>query len=724
MASCTHTKSAIVLAAIFWLVSPSIINGGEVTPAREAHHKWTNRLIHEKSPYLIQHAHNPVDWYPWGDEAFEKAKKENKLIFLSIGYSTCHWCHVMEEESFSDEEVALVMNKHFVSIKVDREERPDIDNIYMTVCQAMTGSGGWPLTIIMTPDEKPFFAGTYFPKRSRLGVPGLIELLNQISKLWQEDAQQIIRSSEQITSALQSHAITAVGGGLTLETLKNGYEQFSGIFDKESGGFGHAPKFPTPHNLSFLLRWWKRSSDSNALAMVEKTLDSMSRGGIQDHLGYGFHRYSTDRKWLTPHFEKMLYDQAMLAIAYIEAYQATKKESYAEVARGIFNYVLRDMTSPDGGFYSAEDADSEGEEGKFYVWTPEEVKRIIGEKAGDIFCRFYGVTKAGNFEGGRSILNIETPIEIFAQKEGIELARLKKILEESRRKLFTERQKRVHPHKDDKILVDWNGLMIAALAKGAQVFENEEYARSAARCADFILKRMRRQDGRLLHMFRDGASPLPGYLNDYAFLIWGLIDLYESTFEVKYLKEAVSLNEEMLKLFWDEKEGGLFFSGEGNEELIIKRKETYDGATPSGNSVAALNLLRLGRMTAKDTFERKADELINAFSSVVEGHPTGYSQFLIAVDFAIGPSKEIVIAGEPGHEDTMEMLMAIRSEFFPRKVVLLHPGGKDGEEIENLSPFLKEQRAIGGKSTAYVCENYTCKLPTTNIKELIQQLNN
>jgi uncharacterized protein YyaL (SSP411 family) len=691
--------------------------------ASEAH-KYTNRLIHEKSPYLLQHAHNPVDWYPWGEEAFEKARKENKPIFLSIGYSTCHWCHVMEEESFSDEEVARLMNQHFVSIKVDREERPDIDNIYMNVSMAMTGSGGWPLTIIMTPDRKPFFAGTYFPKKAKLGHPGLMEILTQISNMWKKDTKRVIQASEDIATQLQSQAFVMGGEGLNKNTLQKGYEQLKDRFEMQFGGFGTAPKFPAPHNLSFLLRWWKQSGDNNALAMVEKTLDNMARGGIYDHIGSGFHRYSTDAKWLVPHFEKMLYDQAMLAIAYIEAYQATKKESYAEAARDIFTYVLRDMTSPKGGFYSAEDADSEGVEGKFYVWTQEEVKKILGEEPGDIFCRFYGVTKGGNFEGGRSILNIEIPLDAFAKKEGMESADLKNILEESRRKLFIERQKRTHPHKDDKILTDWNGLMIAAMAKGAQALDEPQYTKASARAADFILKRLRRSDGRLLHLFRDGESPLPGYLDDYAFLVWGLIDLYEATFDVGYLKEAISLNEEMLKLFWDKKDGGLFFSGEDNEKLIMNRKEIYDGAIPSGNSVAALNLLRLGRITSNPALEKEAEKLMNAFSSLVGDYPMGYSQLLIALDFAIGPSKEIVIAGEPGNEDTMEMLKVIRSQFLPRKIVLLHPGGVTGEAIEKISPFVKEQRAIDGKATAYVCENYTCKLPTTNVKELIQQLNN
>ncbi len=685
-------------------------------------HKHTNRLIGEKSPYLLQHAHNPVDWYPWGKEAFEKAKKESKPIFLSIGYSTCHWCHVMEHESFSDEEVAAIMNQYFVSIKVDREERPDIDNIYMSVCQAMTGGGGWPLTIIMTPEQKPFFAGTYFPKQGKWGRPGLMDTLKRIAESWENDRDGILESSERIVQAVQSRSDARGGGELTGKVLEKGYSQLGSRFDKIYGGFGSAPKFPSPHNLSFLLRWWKRSGDGMALAMVEKTLDSMDGGGIHDHVGYGFHRYSTDRTWLVPHFEKMLYDQAMLAIAHVETYQAGGKERYAEVAQKIFTYVLRDMTSPAGGFYSAEDADSEGEEGKFYVWTPKEIKGVLGEKTGDIFCRFYGVTRRGNFEGGRSILHIGTPVDEFARRIKMDPAELRNVLEESIVKLFAEREKRIHPLKDDKILTDWNGLMIVALAKGAQALNRPEYARAAARAADFILEELRRPDGRLVHRFRDGEAALPGYVDDYAFLVWGLIELYEATFEVRYLQEALALNNEMLQLFWDEKDGGLFFTGQGNEELISRSKKIYDGAIPSGNSVAASNLLRLGRMTANRDLKKKAEQLMSAFSGEVSGLPMAHSQFLSALDFAIGPSKEIVIAGEQDEEDTRNMLRAVSEQFLPRKVLIFHPGGGEGEKIESIAEFVKQQRTIDGKATAYVCENYTCKLPTTSVAKMKELL--
>jgi uncharacterized protein YyaL (SSP411 family) len=680
-------------------------------------HAFTNRLIHEKSPYLLQHARNPVDWYPWGKEAFEKARKENKPIFLSIGYSTCHWCHVMEKESFEDGEVAALLNKNFVAVKVDREERPDIDKVYMDACMALTGSGGWPLTIMITPDGKPFFAGTYFPKEGMWGRPGLVELLTEIHGQWQRNPDTIAKSGGQITRAVRERR-AAGGAGLGVGTVQEAFDQLHAQFDATYGGFGAAPKFPMPHSLSFLLRWWKRSGDIDALAMVEKTLDAMARGGMYDHAGFGFHRYSVDRKWLVPHFEKMLYDQALLAIAYIEAFQATGNEGYARIAEQVLQYVLRDMTAPEGGFYTAEDADSEGEEGKFYVWTPQGVEEVLGEEAGKLFCRLYGVTERGNFEKGKSILNIEEPLETFAKSERIDCEDLKAVIEESRGKLFNAREARVHPHKDDKILADWNGLMITALAKGAQALGERKYAKAAAGAADFILEEMRRPDGRLLHRYRDGEAAVPAYLDDYAFLVWGLIELYEATFEIKYLEAALSLNTDMIRIFWDGEEGGLFFSGEGNEELFVKRKELHDGSVPSGNSVAALNFLRLGRMTSNEALEKKAAELMKTFSGTVNGSPAAHTQFLVALDFLIGPTREIVIAGDPEREDTGKMLRAVRERFLPRAVVILHPVRKEGKEIRRVLPFIKGREPVQGKARAYVCQNYTCVSPTTDLEHL------
>jgi uncharacterized protein YyaL (SSP411 family) len=681
-----------------------------------------NHLIFEKSPYLLEHADNPVDWYPWSEEAFLKAKKEDKPIFLSIGYSACHWCQVMARESFEDDEIAQLMNRYFVSVKVDREERPDIDNIYMTVCQFMTGTGGWPLTIIMTPEKAPFFAGTYFPKQAKFGRPGLMEILEQIASLWRKDRPRVIQAGSQVTQTVQEMVTSPTSGDLTEENLKQAYQKFEDSFDETYGGFGLAPKFPSAQNLSLLLRWWKRNSEEKALKMVEKTLDAMWRGGMYDHLGYGFHRYSTDSKWLVPHFEKMLYDQAMLAIAYIEAYQVTGKEQYAEVARQIFIYVLRDMKASEGAFYSSENADSEGKEGKFYIWTQEEIEATLGKQKGNLFCRFYGVTKKGNLEEGKSVLHIKKPVEEFARDEGMAPDELKKILEQSHKKLFAAREKRIHPSKDDKILTDWNGLMIAALSKGAQALNKPEYADAARKAADFLLKELRRKDGRLMHRYREGEAALPAYLDDYAFLVWGLVDLYEATFEARYLQEALALTDDMLRLFWDDKDSGLYFTGSDSEKLIARMKDAYDGAIPSGNSVASLNLLRFGRMTMREELEKKAEQAMESFGKTISRSPPAFSQLLIALDFAVGPTREIVIAGNLLQEETNQMLDAVRRRFLPRKVLILHPEGEEGKAIEKIVPFIKHQNKINGKATAYVCESYACKAPTTDVAKMISHI--
>ncbi|GAB7387628.1 thioredoxin domain-containing protein [Bacillaceae bacterium] len=691
-----------------------------------------NRLIHEKSPYLLQHAYNPVDWHPWGEEAFAIAKAEDKPIFLSIGYSTCHWCHVMERESFEDEEVAAFLNRHFVPVKVDREERPDIDHIYMTVCQEMTGQGGWPLTVIMTPEKEPFFAGTYFPKKRRFGRPGLMEILAHIHERWAQDKEAVRKTAKRVTEAIRERATAkneqaeALGGETVLsrETLHKAYAQYVDTFDPEYGGFGEAPKFPTPHHLLFLLRYWKTTGDPHALAMVEKTLQCMHAGGIYDHLGFGFARYSTDRRWLVPHFEKMLYDNALLAYTYLEAYQATKDGRYAQVAEEIFTYVLRDMTSPEGAFYSAEDADSEGVEGKFYVWTPGEIKGVLGEEDGAWFCRIYGVTEHGNF-AGKNILNlIDSPLERFAQDENLEIEALHNKLASLRKKLFAAREKRVHPHKDDKILTAWNGLMIAALAKGAQVLGQERYLEAGEKALAFIFAKLRRSDGRLLARYRDGEARYPGFLDDYAFLIWALLELYEASFDPQYLEDALRLHRDMIKLFWDNKEGGLFFYGEDSERLIMRPKELYDGAIPSGNSVAALNLLRLAKITADEEITRLAERQLQTFAAKAERYPSAYAYFLMAHWFALGPSKEIVLAGDPADREFRELLAAVRSYYLPEAVTLVHPEGKEGERVETIAPFIKGQRAVGGRPTAYVCENYACHAPVTDEEELRSLLAN
>jgi uncharacterized protein YyaL (SSP411 family) len=677
-----------------------------------------NRLVREKSPYLIQHAHNPVDWYPWGDEAFSRAKSEDKPIFLSIGYATCHWCHVMAHESFEDKDVARLLNESFISIKVDREERPDIDQIYMSVCQALTGSGGWPLSIFMTQEGKPFFAGTYFPKARRMGMSSFTELLTHISTMWRTDRARILKASEEVTQAVQPKpALVKEGPTMGIETLKKGYIQLSRSFDPKWGGFGSAPKFPTPHQLTFLLRWYRRSGDSAALDMVEKTLDYMHRGGLFDQIGFGFHRYSVDERWLAPHFEKMLYDQALLAVAYTEAYQITEKESYGSVTREILKYVLRDMTSPEGGFYSAEDADTEGKEGLFYLWKPEEIKRCLGDDIGELFCRFYDVSKTGNFEEGYSILHVPSPLKTFAEREGMEPAELEAILSAAREELFHVREKKIHPLKDDKILTSWNGLMIAAFAKASQALDEPAYAEAAGRAADFILGKMRKSDGSLLRRYREGEVAYSAFLDDYAFLVWGLIELYEATFEVAYLEEAIAISSTMIDQFWDSSAGGLFFSGSDNEALITRTKEIYDGALPSGNSVAVLNLLRLGRITGDSELENRADQLTRSFSAQIDSYPMAHTQFLIALDFTIGPNQEIVIAGDPAAEITKAMIAAIHRVFLPNKALLFRPEGDAINRLCKLSPFVEMLHPVEDQPTVFLCEQYACKTPIRGVDD-------
>lgn len=694
--------------------------------------KNPNRLAKEKSPYLLQHACNPVDWEPWGEEAFEKARKENKLIFLSIGYSTCHWCHVMERESFSDAEVAAILNKYFVAIKVDREERPDIDGVYMQVCQMISGHCGWPLNIIMTWDKKPFFASTYIPKGDKFGRQGMLSLLPRISKLWgnPSERKKLLAQSSQIITLLQQVSVESGKEDLNTSTLKLAWQQLSRAFDAKNGGFGNAPKFPSPHTLLFLLRAWKRTGGANALAMVEKTLQAMRNGGIYDHVGFGFHRYSTDAYWLVPHFEKMLYDQAMLAMAYTEAFQATGKNEYEQTAREILTYVLRDMTSPDGAFYSAEDADSEGEEGKFYLWTEDEIKKILGGKDGEFFARVFNVQKDGNFieqgaeeKSSKNILHLAKSLKEIAVELKIPEDELRAQIEDAREKLFEDREKRAHPFKDDKILTDWNGLMLAALAKAGQALDEPQYIRAAKKTADFILKKMRAKDGRLQHRFRGGEAGLPAHLDDYAFLAWGLLELYEATFELKYLENAIALNKDMIDQFWDYKSGGFYFSAHDGENLQTRLKEIYDGAMPSGNSVAMLNLIRLGLMTGNAEYEEKAQKMARAFSISVKPSPAAYTFMMCALDFAMGPSFEVVVVGKENSEDTKTMLKALRKNYAPDKVVLFRSDTEEKPAISKLAPFTEFQHSKNGKATAYVCLDYVCKLPVTDPEKMLALLN-
>ncbi len=688
-----------------------------------------NHLINEKSPYLLQHAYNPVDWYPWGEEAFDKALAENKMIFLSIGYSTCHWCHVMEHESFEDSTVAAEMNKTFVSIKVDREERPDIDNIYMTVCQMLTGSGGWPLTVVMTPNKKPFFAGTYFPKETRFGHIGLLELTKKLSESWKNESNKIEVSAKKITEAVKNITTQSGTSEISKEALEKAFSQFSKRFDNDFGGFGSSPKFPSPHNLTFLLRYWKETGNKEALNMVEKTLTEMRKGGIFDHIGFGFHRYSTDKKWLLPHFEKMLYDQALLTNAYIETYQATQKEEYALVAKEIIEYVLRDMTSPEGGFYSAEDADSDGEEGKFYVWSVDEIRSILDKKDAQLFITTYNLTENGNFTDEASEANTGTNIPHLAhtisevsKRIRLDKSELEVRLENIRRQLFTVREERIHPYKDDKILTDWNGLMIASLAKVARVLGNEEIKNAAMKAMNFILTKMKKPDGRLLHRSRDGEVAIQANVDDYAFVIWGLLELYETTFDINYLQQAIELQKTQNKYFWDNRNGGYYFTASDAEELLTRSKEVYDGAIPSGNSVSFNNLLKLGKLTAYSKYEKLASQLSKAFSVGINNSPSGATMMLQGLGFALGKSSEVIIVGDENSKETKRLLSKLNQEFIPNKVVLFK--SRDNKELlKKIAPFTDDYDLEDEGIMVYVCKNFNCNMPTNDIKTLLKMLN-
>ena len=695
-------------------------------PKENASKNRYNHLKDEKSPYLIQHATNPVDWYPWGDEAFKKAKEEDKPIFLSIGYSTCHWCHVMAHESFENPELATLLNRVFVPIKVDREERPDIDGIYMTACQIMTGTGGWPLTIIMTPDKKPFFAGTYFPRESGFGSIGLKDLIMNVQDIWKDNRSDALNSGEQILNALKDVSKTGKGEYLGEKILETTYDELSKVFDDENGGFGDFQKFPTPHNLMFLLRYWKRTKNKHALYMVKKTLDSMAMGGIYDHLGFGFHRYTVDKDWLVPHFEKMLYDQALIAIIYTEAFQATGNHYYKKIAKEIFEYVLRDMTSTEGAFYSAEDADSEGVEGKFYVWTAKEIREVLDQDDAKFINIVYDVKDNGNFNDGYSqksinnILHLKHDMRELSDMLELSMADIENKIEDIRVKLYNEREKRVHPHKDDKILTDWNGLMIASLSMAAQVFNDEKYLDASKVAADFILEKLL-IDNRLMHRYREGDAGISGNLDDYSFMIWGLLELYSASLDIKYLNAAINLNKTLIKYFWDDKNYGFYFTASDSEKVLVREKKIYDSATPAGNSVELLNLIQIARLTEDPELETMAVKMETSFSEDVERLPTGHTYFITAVDFEVGPSFEVVIVGKSGSPDTQNMLNAIKNHYIPNKVLLLkntdNPDGanKIGGSIEHIE-------SIEGMATAYVCSAGTCNQPTTDINEMLKLL--
>jgi len=688
-----------------------------------------NKLVHEKSPYLLQHAENPVDWYPWGQEAFDRAKKEDKPVFLSIGYSTCHWCHVMAHESFEDQEIATMMNDAFISVKVDREERPDIDDVYMSVCQAMTGSGGWPLTIIMTSEGKPFFAATYIPKETRFGLTGMRELIPHIEELWRTKRGEVDTYVGEFLSALRESSLRPPSGDIPASTIQFAYEDLAYIFDEVHGGFGSAPKFPTPHNLLFLLRYWKRTRTGKPLKMVERTLQAMRLGGIYDHIGFGFHRYSTDDKWLVPHFEKMLYDQALLALGYVEAYQATENTEYSRTADEIFTFVLREMTSHEGGFYTALDADSEGEEGKFYLWSQDEIESVLTEEDTELACKVFNIRMGGNFtdEGtrkriGKNILHMERTVPEIASELRIPTEPLRDRIESIRQQLYECRETRVHPRRDDKILTDWNGLMIASLAKGARVLDKPAYAEAAGRAVDFILETMRDDEEMLLHRYREKEAAVPALLDDYALLIWGLLELYETTFEVRYLESALDFLEHSLRHFWDAKDGGFFSTADYAESLILRRKESYDGALPSGNSAMMMNLVFLGHLVGRPTYLDVASRIGRVFSKAVDLSPATHTHLLSALDLALGPSYETVICGDSRAGETRQMIAVLNKRYLPHNVIIFRPAEQENHDINAIAPFTKHKKCIDGRPTAYVCQNHSCRTPTTDIDEMFWML--
>jgi uncharacterized protein YyaL (SSP411 family) len=683
-------------------------------------HKFTNRLIDETSPYLLQHAHNPVDWYPWGPEALERARAENRPILLSIGYSACHWCHVMEHESFENEEIARLMNENFVCIKVDREERPDIDAIYMNAVQMMTGHGGWPLTMFLTPDLRPFYGGTYFPPVDRHGLAGFPRVLAAIADSYKNRGDDVASSAAVITGELNKmNRFRASEEMLTSEVLNQAFSGLRSNFDKMNGGFGAAPKFPPSMNLMFLLRYYKRTNSEDALYIVELTLQKMAGGGMYDHLGGGFARYSVDAHWLVPHFEKMLYDNALLTRIYLYAYQQTKNPLYRRVAEETLEYIIRDMTDRTGGFYSSEDADSEGEEGKFYVWTKEEVTSVLGEEEGNLFCEIFDVTRGGNFEHGKSILNTPRQLQDFAGDKGLDAEQLKKIINTGRTRLFNEREGRVRPGRDEKCLAAWNGLMLTAFAEAANILARDDYREVAIRNADFIIENLT-ENGRLLRTYKDGQAKLNAYLEDYAFVMEAMLALYEATFDLKYFDRARSLADTLIREFWDEAEGGFYFTSSDHEELITRTKDYLDNAIPSGNSVAALVLLKLSHLTQEPDYQRKAVTILRTVREPMSRYPSAFGYALGALDFYLSEPQEIAIVGHLDSHEVRLLIEEIYSRFIPNKV-LAGATPEDTGAAEAIK-LLMGRTAVDGKATAYVCRNYTCLAPATSPEELSARL--
>lgn len=688
-----------------------------------------NHLSKEKSPYLLQHKDNPVHWYPWSDKAFAAATAQDKPIFLSIGYATCHWCHVMEHESFEDKEVAAILNRDFISIKVDREERPDVDHIYMTVAQLLTGSGGWPLTIVMTPQRQPFFAATYIPKTSRFGRTGLVELLDIISSKWKNDRAPLIKSSTEITDALKKQNNSAKSASPSASLLDAAFARLAKRYDPSHGGFSRGTKFPTPHNIVFLLRYYARTKSPEALLMAETTLQNMRAGGIYDHIGYGFHRYSTDSEWLVPHFEKMLYDQALLVFAYAEAYEATGNPLYAKVIHETATYLERKMISPEGAFYSAEDADSEGIEGQYYVWSHSEIQTSLSSSLpnneADVFIRSFHIQPNGNFESHQTPPNTNIP-HLKAAELTTYMTMVEQIptLENARQQLLDIRNNRIPPLLDDKILTDWNGLMIAALAKAGRVLHTPKYIQLAQGAAAFFKKNMARKDNSLWHRYREGDKAIEGQLDDYAFLIFGLIELYQATFDAEYLQWAMQL-EKRARTLLAASDGSYYLATNSANDLIVRPKEFYDGALPSGNSVMLDNISRLSRLMGNASLEESAAKLAAAFTESANRSPDGHTHFMLGLNFNLEPSQEVVVVGEKQDEQTQSLLTAAFAEYYPNRVALLKTS-QNASNLAQLAPFTKSHVSINNAATGYVCVNHACSFPTNSpekLKEQLQKLN-
>lgn len=696
-----------------------------------------NRLINERSPYLLQHAFNPVDWYPWGEEAFTKARDEDKPIFLSVGYSTCYWCHVMEREVFENAEIAELMNDNLVSIKVDREERPDIDRLYMTAVQALTGSGGWPMSVFLTPDLKPFFGGTYFPPVPRQGQVSFPQIIEKISEIWRNDKRSLRQSGDQVLEHIATYSGFTAADVHADSAAERAYEEFAASFDTTYGGFGGAPKFPRPSSFAFLFSRYARTKDHRAITMALTTLRAMSRGGVYDHIGGGFHRYSVDEQWRVPHFEKMLYDQAQLATAYLTAFQISADSGFAVTARDILAYVQRGMTDPTGGFYSAEDAESASdpsspearEEGSFYVWTLGEIARYTGEADAQLFCNHFGVRPEGNaladplgvFEG-KNILYAAQSVDESARQSGLTSDEVSRRLQACRSKLFSARELRPKPFRDEKIISAWNGLMISAFARGYQVLGDASYLVSARNAASFVLTHLRSQDGKLMRRFRDGEARFTASLQDYAFVIQALLDLYETDFDIRWIDEAIVLLRKQIELFGNQHDGGFFDTPSGESDLLLRTREDYDGAEPTGNSISALNLYRLGRMTNSTEWISASSGTIRAFGARLDNRPDMLPQMLVACDAHSAAPREIVVAGRPGSPEMQDLLRMIHARYLPHTTILVADGSAAQERLSTFLPSVRDMRMLDGRPTVYFCENYACQLPTNDVSLITRRL--